>query len=435
MKSVRIGLLGYGTIGQGVIKLLQKNARLIEDRLGARLELAGVADPDLTRPRQVKVAKRLLTRDPFRLVRDPKIPLIVELVGDWPGVKELILAALRAKKSVVTANKALLAKHGAELFAEAEKQGVDIYYEASVAGGVPIIRVLREGLIANRIQAVYGIVNGTCNYLLTEMSQGRGDFQTILQQAQAKGYAEANPASDVEGHDASHKLALLIRLGFGVPIRLSQIYREGITALAPADFEAAAEFGFAIKLLAIAKLKDGRVEARVHPTLIPAGSLLADVAGVFNAVYVVGDFVGPTLYYGRGAGMDPTASAVVSDLMELARNYLRGEPGRRLPSGSFQDSRPQKLRVMPQPEVLTQYYLRMQVRDKPGVLSKISGQLAKENISISAVVQRGPGGKTAPIVMLTHTASEAAMEKALQRLNRLPVVQKPIQRIRIETAL
>jgi len=435
MKTVSVGLLGWGTIGQGVIKLLRKNQKLIEDRLGARLALAGVADPDLSRPRRVKVARRLLTPDPYRLIRDPKVPLIVELIGDWPGVKEMILAALRAGKSVVTANKALLAKHGVELFAEAQKRGVDIYYEASVAGGVPIIRTLREGLIANKIQAVYGIVNGTCNYILTEMSQHRGDFQTILQSAQANGYAEANPAADVEGHDASHKLAILIRLGFGVPIRLNQIYREGITALAPADFEAASEFGFAIKLLAIAKLKDGQVEARVHPTLIPARSLLAGVGGVFNAVYVVGDFVGPTLYYGRGAGMDPTASAVVSDLIELARNYLRGQPGRRLPSGSFQDDRPQKQRVMPQREVVSQYYLRMQVRDQPGVLSAISGQLARERISISAVVQRGPGGKTAPIVMLTHAAPEAAMEKALTRLNRLAVVHKPIQRIRIETSL
>lgn len=435
MKSVAVGVLGYGTIGQGVIKLLQKNARLIADRLGGRLVLAGVADPDLRRPRQVKVDPRLLTTDPYRLIRDPKIPLIVELIGDWPGVKELILAALRAGKSVVTANKALLAKHGDELFAAAARQGVDIYYEASVAGGVPIIRILREGLIANRIQAVYGIVNGTCNYLLTEMSRGAGEFRTILKQAQANGYAEANPAADVEGHDASHKLALLIRLGFGLPIRLDQIYREGITGLAPADFEAAAEFGFAIKLLAIAKLKAGQVEARVHPTLIPRGSLLADVGGVFNAVYVVGDFTGPTLYYGRGAGMDPTASAVVSDLMELARRHLRGESGRRLPSGSFQDSRPQKLKVMPRTKVLTQYYLRMEVADKPGVLSKISGQLAQERISISAVVQRGPGGKTAPIVMLTHSAPEAAMERALKRLNRLEVVRRPIQRIRIETGL
>jgi homoserine dehydrogenase len=435
MKKIPVGLLGYGTIGQGVIKLLSQHARLIEDRLGARLTLAGVADPDLKRPRKVKVAKRLLTSDPYRLIRDPKIPLIVELIGDWPGVKEMILAAIRAGKSVVTANKALLAKHGSELFAEAKKHRVDIYYEASVAGGVPIIRTLREGLIANQIQAVYGIVNGTCNYILTEMSRRQGDFQTILKEAQAAGYAEANPAADVEGYDASHKLALLIRLGFGVPIQLSQIFREGITALAPADFEAAAEFGFAIKLLAIAKLDHGRVEARVHPTLIPAGSLLAGVGGVFNAVYVVGDFVGPTLYYGRGAGMDPTASAVVSDLMELARNYLDGRPGRRLPSGSFQDSRPQPLRVMPAREVVSQYYLRLQVKDRPGVLSAISGVLAKERISISAVAQRGPGGKTAPIVMLTHSAPEAAMVRALSRLNRLAVVQKPIQRIRIETSL
>lgn len=436
MASVKIGIIGYGTIAQGVIRLLRENAEEIEARLGGAIEIAGVSDVDLTRPRKVKVKKSLLTNDPRRLISDPEIPIIVELAGDWPGVKELILGALRAGKSVVTANKAILAKHGEEIMRTAAHNEQDVYYEASVCGTIPIIRVLREGLAANRIEAIYGIVNGTCNYILTEMSAGRGDYHQALTAAQAKGYAEAKPEADVEGYDAAHKLALLVRLGFGVPIKLNQIHREGISKITAADITAAHELGYAVKLLAIAKRTGGGLEARVHPTLIPKSATLASVAGAFNAVYVVGNMSGPTLYYGKGAGMDPTAAAVVADLMELGRRVLRDDLPRRLPAGAFQDGYLPSFRALKMPEIESEYYLRMDVADRPGVLSKVSGVIGENGISIRSVIQRyREKGQVASIVIMTHKAREAQMQSALQAFKKLPVVKGAGHMIRIEANL
>ncbi|HUT52746.1 MAG TPA: homoserine dehydrogenase [bacterium] len=436
MKTVKIGLIGYGLIGQGVIRLLKENGGEIAARLGARLELAGVADVDISRPRKVKVKKQILTNDPSRLINDPDIPIIIELAGDWPGVKDQIIAALRAGKSVVTANKALLAKHGDEIWKTAAETGQDIYYEASVCGTIPIIRVLREGLAANKIQAIYGIVNGTCNYILTGMTRGLGDYREILAQAQAKGYAEARPEADVEGYDAAHKLAILVRLGFGIPIKLSQIHREGITKIESADIMAADHLGFAIKLLAIAKVSNGGLEARVHPTLVPKDSTLAAVAGPYNAVYVLGNMAGPTIYYGQGAGQEPTAAAVVGDVMELARRVISGAPPRRLHSGAFQDDYAPTLKPLPMPELETEYYLRMHVADRPGVLSRVAGVLGENKISIKSVIQRNrERGPVASIVIMTHKAREEMMQKAQAQFKKLREVKGQGHMIRVETNL
>jgi len=312
----------------------------------------------------------------------------------------------------------------------------DVYYEASVCGAIPIIRVLREGLAANRIESVSGIVNGTCNYILTEMSAGRGDYPEILAAAQQKGYAEAKPEADVEGYDAAHKLAILIALGFGIPVKLNQIHREGITRVTAADIMAASHLGYTIKLLAIAKRTAGGLEARVHPTLIPNGSTLASVGGAFNAVSVLGNMSGPTLYYGRGAGQDPTAAAVVSDVMELARRIRRGDPPRRLPSGAFQDGYVSALKIVNIEEIETEYYLNMHVADRPGVLSRVAGVLGKNRISIRSVIQKNrERGREAAIVIVTHRAREEDMQKALLAFKHLPVVKGPVHMIRIEDAL
>lgn len=433
METIKVGLIGYGTIGQGVIKLLRENEADITARLGARLELAGVADVDISRPRKVKVKKEILTTDPYRLINDPEVPIIIELVGDWPNVKKQVIDSLKAGKSVVTANKALLAKHGDEIMRAAEDAGQDIYYEASVGGTIPIIRVLREGLAANRIEAIYGIVNGTCNYILTEMSAGRGDYPEILAAAQAKGYAEAKPEADVEGYDASHKLAILINLGFGVPIKLNKIHREGITRITAADIAAAQQMGYTIKLLAIAKRTGAGLEARVHPTLIPNSSTLASVSGAFNAVYVVGNMSGPTLYYGRGAGQDPTAAAVVGDVMELARRILRGDSPRRLPGGAFGEGHRSNLRIADIKKIETEYYLNMNVADRPGVLAQVASALGKNQISIRSVIQKDRDrGPEAGIVIVTHRAREENMQKALAAFKSLPAVKGPVRMIRIE---
>ncbi|MFO8058415.1 MAG: homoserine dehydrogenase [bacterium] len=436
MSSVKVGLIGYGTIGQGVIRLLKENRKDIRARLGGEIELYGVADADIKSERAVKVNKELLTKDPYKLINDPEIEVIVELAGDWPGVKKLILDSLRAGKSVVTANKALLAKNGNEIFRTAKKHGRDVYYEASVCGTIPIIRVLREGLSANRLQSIYGIVNGTCNYILTEMTAGRGDYADILAHAQSAGYAEARPESDVEGYDAAHKLALLIRLGFGVPVKLGDIYREGISRISSADIMAAHHLGFVVKLLAIAKRTDSGLEARVHPTLVPENTPLASVHGVYNAVYVEGNFSGATLYYGQGAGQEPTAAAVVGDVIELSRGILKGHEARRLPSGSFQDDFRPSFTILPFKEIESEYYLRLQARDRPGVLSRIAGIIGSNDISIRSVIQRNrERGPEAAVIIMTHLAKESRMQKALAELGKLREVKGPIRLIRIEPGL
>jgi len=436
MRTIKLGLIGYGTVGQGVIKLLRDNRGQIAARLGARLSLAGVADVDIKTPRRVKVRKSLLTTDPYKLIEDPDIPIIIELVGDWAGVKPMVLDALRSGKSVVTANKALLAKHGDQVIRTAVRYNQDVYYEASVCGTIPIIRVLREGLAADRIEAVHGIVNGTCNYILTGMSLGRGGYAEILARAQELGYAEARPEADVEGYDAAHKLAILIRAAFGVPVKLNRIHREGITGVTAEDIKAASYFGYAVKLLAIAKRSGSEIEARVHPTLVPADHPLATVSGPMNAVYVKGAMSGPTLYAGAGAGQDPTASAVVADVMELARRVVRGDPPRRLPFGSFQDDYRPGLEISRMDDLVTRYYIRMDIADQPGVLSKVSGVLGKHDISIRSVNQRNrERGPVATIVIMTHEANEKDMRKALAAIKRLHVAKGPLHMMRIEAGL
>ncbi len=436
MKPVKVGLVGYGTIGQGVIRLLKENRKDIRARLGGDIELCGVADQDISSPRKVKVKKELLSKDPYKLINDPEPDVIVELAGDWPGVKKIILDSLRAGKSVVTANKALLAKNGNEIFKTAQKHGRDVYYEASVCGTIPIIRVLREGLAANRLESIYGIVNGTCNYILTEMTQGRGDYRDILKKAQDMGYAEARPEADVDGYDAAHKLALLVRLGFGVPVKLGQIHREGISGISSADIMAAHHLGFVIKLLAVAKRTDSGLEARVHPTLVPENTPLASVHGVYNAVYVEGNFSGATLYYGQGAGQEPTAAAVVGDVIELSRSIMQGQESRRLPSGAFQDDYLPSLKTMPMKEIYSEYYIRLQAIDRPGVLSRISGILGNNDISIRSVIQKNrERGPEAAVVIMTHLAKEEKIQNAMREVKRLKVVKGNIRLIRIEPGL
>jgi homoserine dehydrogenase len=436
MKMVKIGLIGFGTVGQGVVRLLRENREEIEARIGARLVLAGVVDKDWKRPRQVKLEPRLKLADSQELIQDPEVRIIIELVGDHPGVKQLLLDALKAGKWVVTANKAVLAKHGDEIFRTAKKANAEIYFGASVAGGIPILRVLREGLCANRISAIYGIVNGTCNYILTRMEEAGLEYAQALKEAQARGYAEADPAADVEGMDAAHKLSILLRLGFGMSVPLEKIFRKGISRLSRLDLQAAGELGYRVKLLAIARVADGKIEARVHPTLIPRNSMLANVRGVNNAVYVLGNFVGPTLYYGRGAGMEATASAVMSDVMELARNLVQGRAAGRLCPEGYAKRNPRQLKLQPMASLVSPYYLRVWVKDQPGVLAKISGILAHEKISISSVIQHEVHeGKAVPLVIITHQALEKSIQKAVSGINRLNIVLNPVQLLRIATEL
>ena len=436
MKEVKIGLIGFGTVGQGVVKVLRENKKEIEARIGARLVLAGVADKDWRRKRRVSLEKKLRLSDGYLLIEDPGVKIIIELVGDFPGVKQMLVDALRAGKYVVTANKALLSRHGDEVFAAAKESNSEIYFEASVAGGIPILRVLREGLAANKIKAIYGIVNGTCNYILTRMDESGLEYGQALKEAQEKGYAEANPAADVEGVDAAHKLSILLRLGFGVGIPFEKIFRKGISRLSHLDLQAAKELGYRVKLLAIARVTDGRIEARVHPTLIPQDSLLASVRGVNNAVYVNGNFAGPTLYYGRGAGMDATASAVMSDVMELARNIAQGRPPGRLRPEGYVALNPHGLKLQPMENLVSPYYLRVWVKDQPGVLAQIAGILARCRISINSVIQHEAHDQDAvPLVIITHKAIEKNIQKAVRDINRLKIVLNPVQLLRIETEL
>ncbi len=436
MKEVKVGLIGFGTVGQGVVKLLRENREDLSARIGGKISLAGVADTDWKRPRKVSLEKKLRLKNAEQLIRDPQVKIIIELAGNFPGVKEMIIDALKAGKWVVTANKALLAKFGDEIFSAAKKHNSEIYFGASVAGGIPILRVLREGLCANRVQSIYGIVNGTCNYILTRMQEAGLDYSSALREAQEKGYAESNPDADVEGIDASHKLAILIRLGFGLNLPLEKIFRRGISRLSHLDLQAASELGYRIKLLAIARESNGLLEARVHPTLVPEESLLASVRGVYNAVYVQGNFVGPTLFYGQGAGMDPTASAVMSDVMELARNLIQGRPAGRIKPEGYETLNPHRLKLRPMDDLIGPYYLRAWVKDQPGVLAKIAGILGKHMISINSVIQREVrDGKSVPIIIITHQALEKNIQKAVREINNLKVVLNPLQLIRIATEL
>jgi homoserine dehydrogenase len=438
--GVGVGLIGFGTIGTGVVKVLQRNARVIEQRLGFPLRLVRVADLDTQRNRGVDLRGVRFDADSEALVADPEVHIVVELIGGYDVARRLILRSIESGKHVVTANKALLALHGAEIFGAARRRGVDVAFEASVGGGIPILRSLREGLAANRIEALYGILNGTTNYVLTEMEHTGEAFEVVLKRAQELGYAEADPSFDVDGVDAAHKLTLLASMAFGVDLTFKQVPTEGIRGLSPLDFQAAGELGYRIKLLGIAKFHDGegeeRLEARVHPTLISQSSLLASVDGAMNAVAVTGDAVGPTLFYGAGAGEMPTASAVVGDLMEIAREISRGTAGRVSPL-SYPAEALQPRPLVPLGDLVGPCYLRFTALDRPGVLAHVAGVLAEHEIGIESVIQKGRGGRTeaVPVLMRTHPAREAAVRSALEHIDALPDVTQPTRLIRIEEDL
>jgi len=432
-RGLRLGLVGLGTIGTGVVRLLQSQGPAIAQRLGTPLELVRIADVDLERDRAVALDAYALTRDWREVVADPDIDLVIELIGGTGVARDVVLAALAARKDVVTANKALLSVHGPELFASAAENGVDIAFEASVAGTIPVLRALREGLCADRIEAVHGIVNGTCNFILSEMDAGGDPYAACLKRAQELGYAEADPTLDVSGSDSAQKLAILLGLALGVHLDPADLPTEGIERVSPIDMEFARQFGLRIKLLAMAKEHEGAVEARVGPTMIPASSVLAGVAGAMNAVEVRGRHSGPTLYYGAGAGALPTASAVLGDVMELGRNRRLGISGRVPPLGT---PSLRETRLRSPEEIEAEYYLRFAVLDKPGVLASITGVLGNLGISIASVVQpERHASEAVPVVIMTHRAREASVQRARARIETLGEVRERAQLIRIEREL
>jgi homoserine dehydrogenase len=441
-EAVGIGLMGLGTIGTGVVKVLQRNAPVIEQRLGFPLELVRIADLDTRRDRGLDLTGIHFDADSDGLVDDPRVEIAIELIGGTDAARRLMLRAIEAGKHVVTANKALLALHGKDIFDAAARRHVDIAFEASVGGGIPILRSLREGLAANRIRSLHGIMNGTTNYVLTEMEQTGESFEVVLKRAQDLGYAEADPSVDVDGIDAAHKLTLLATMAFGAELTFKEVPTEGIRGLAPVDFDAAQEFGLRIKLLAIAKAHpvgddpEGRIEVRVHPTLIPQSSLLASVDGAMNAVAVTGDAVGPTLFYGAGAGQMPTASAIVADLIEIAREIRRGRAGRVAPL-SYMPGKIEPKPLVPLGDLVTRYYLRFTAVDRPGVLAHITAVLGEHEIGIESVIQKGRGGVTesVPVLVQTHSVREIAVRRALEIIDRLPDVTAPTCLIRIEKEL
>ncbi len=432
MDRIQIGLIGFGTVGRGMVKILEQNAQLLEARLGLSMVLKHIVDLDITSDRGVKVDRHILTTDVAKMIDDPEVAIVVELMGGLEPARTFILRAIERGKHIVTANKALLAVHGKEIFKAAEEAGVDIGFEGSVGGGIPIIRSLKEGLVANQIQVIFGILNGTSNFILSEMTEQGKPFQEVLKKAQALGLAEADPTLDIEGIDAAHKLSILLSLAHGTQLALDDIYREGISRIAPMDIEYARELGYRIKLLAIGKAEGGTIEARVHPTLLPEQHLLSKVDGPFNAIFVKGDAVGSTLFYGAGAGMMATGSAVVGDLVELCRN-IRGGARRRVPLLSYQREHLKTKPVKHIHDIDSTYYLRFSVVDRPGVLSRISGILGDLEISIASVIQKGRRAEEAvPIYMLTHKAREKNMQKALQVIDQLPITVQKTVLFRIE---
>jgi homoserine dehydrogenase len=430
MKEIGIGLLGFGTVGAGVVETLQRNGDLLAGRLGVKLVLRRIADVDLDRDRGVTVDRSLLTRDAKAVIDDPAVDIVIELIGGTTIAKEFVLRALRLGKPVVTANKALLAEYGEEIFALAAANKTGVWFEASVAGGVPIIRALREGLVANRIDRICGILNGTCNFILTKMEREQVTFEHALKEAQAAGYAEADPGLDIDGFDTAHKAAILASLAYGVHVPKDKIFVEGIRGLNRVDIEYARDFGYRVKLLAVIKAVGGEVEVRVHPTLVPHEHMLASVMGVFNAVVVDGDIVGQTIYYGRGAGRLPTASAVVSDLAEVARTLADG--GRMSRCSPVRPANPPALR--PMGEVECRYYLRLFMIDKPGILGVVATILGQYGISLASILQKEPErvGRHVVVVFLTHRAVEKNLVTALRLLEEKQLLgAKPVS-LRIE---
>ena len=432
MREIGVGLLGLGNVGAGVVKVLEENAAAIEARLGARVAVRAVAVRDQVKRRLVDVDPALLTTDVHAVIDHPDVEIVCELIGGEERSRELVLRAIEQGKHVVTANKALLAVHGEEIFAAAEKHGVDLYYEAAVCGGIPIIRALREGLASDRIDAIYGIINGTSNYVLTTMLEEGRSFDDVLADAQAAGYAEADPTLDVGGGDAAHKLAILAMLCFGTSVPFQDLYLEGIDQLSPSDFEYADRFGYVIKPLAIARHHKGSIEARVHPTMIPKSWLLSAVSGAKNAVFVWSYALGGSMYYGAGAGMMPTAMSAASDLIEVARNIQAKATGA-LPIRSYQQM--QHLPLRPIEDIRTSYYMRFGVLDRPGVLAQLTSILGAHGVSIAQVVQESPRAPDKPVrvVVLTHEAREGDVRAALREIDELEAVAEPTGVIRVES--
>jgi homoserine dehydrogenase len=419
MQGLTLGILGLGTVGSGVVKILRQNREVLERRVGIPLSIARIAVRDLKAKRATEVEAELLTTDPWAVVRDPRIDIIVELMGGIEPAKSLILEAAAQGKQVVTANKALLAEAWDEVFAAVTHHGVDLGFEASVGGGIPIIRAIREGFVGNRIESIYGIVNGTSNYILTRMTDAGEEFHAVLGEAMAQGYAEPDPTLDIEGIDSAHKITVLATLAFGCRVPFAQVFVEGISSITPMDISYARELGYKVKSLAIAKHQDGEIEVRVHPTLIPEGNLLYGVDGVYNAITVIGDMVGANTFIGRGAGIGPSGSAVVGDIIDIARNLATGGRGR-VPPAAYRPGHHVELRMKAMDEVLSEYYLRFSVLDQPGVLSNISGVLGRHNISIASVIQKGRRvGETVPLVMMTHHACERDMQAALREIDQI----------------
>ncbi|MBX3663691.1 MAG: homoserine dehydrogenase [Burkholderiales bacterium] len=433
MKPINVGLLGIGTVGGGTFRVLQRNSEEISRRAGCEIRMTMIADRDVARAKSVAGDAARVTGDALDVLNNPDIDIVVELIGGYGAARDLVLKAIAAGKHVVTANKALLALHGNEIFAAARAKGVTVCFEAAVGGGIPIIKSLREGLTANRIEWIAGIINGTSNFILSEMRDKGAAFADVLKEAQRMGYAEADPTFDIEGVDAAHKLSIMAAIGFGIPVQFGKAHVEGISRLAQQDIRYAEELGYRIKLLGIAKRKPAGFELRVHPTLIPARQLLANVEGVMNAILVKGDAVGQTMYYGAGAGAEPTASAVVADLVDVAR-MLTADPEHRVPHLAFQPDRLSDAPILPMGEVETSNYLRLRVEDKAGVLADITRILANEGISIEALVQKEPsaGEKQVDIILLTHLAQEKKVDAAIARIEALPVVFGKITRIRME---
>lgn len=434
MNVINIGLIGFGTVGSGVVKIVQQNADLLEARVGIPLRIKRIADLDILTNRGVVLDDILMTTNAREILEDPDISIVAELIGGHEPARSFILEAIKRGKQVVTANKALLAERGQEIFKAAHEAGADIAFEAAVAGGIPILRSLREGLVANRFEKVMAILNGTCNFILTAMNERPGvSFHEVLGQAQELGYAEADPTLDVEGIDAAHKLVIVLRMTHGIRVSMDDVYVEGISGIDPFDFQMAKEFSYKIKLLAIIHLHGNTVEARLHPTMIPETHPLAQVDGVFNGIYLKGDMVGEQLFYGRGAGKEPTASAVMGDIVEIARNLCRcGSPGRVPPLGYPEDWTASST-VMNMADIVTNYYLRIQAKDMPGVLSKISGIMSEHSISIHSVIQKGRDrSRTVPVVFLTHRAREADIRTALKKIGDLNMVEGVPTILRIE---
>ncbi len=434
MKPVKIGLLGLGTVGGGTATVLQRNADEISRRAGRGIIVDFAATLEIERAEELGLKGLRLTQDAFDVVNDPEIDIVVELIGGYSPAKELVLQAIENGKHVVTANKALIALHGNEIFAKAQEKGVMVAFEAAVAGGIPIIKALREGLSANKINWIAGIINGTGNFILTEMREKGRAFDDVLAEAQALGYAEKDPTFDVEGIDAAHKLSILSSLAFGIPLQFEKTYTEGISTITPEDVEYADELGYTIKHLGIARRTEQGIEQRVHPTLIPKTRLIANVNGVMNAVLIMGDAVGPTLYYGAGAGDEPTASAVVADIIDIAR-VMTSDPNNRVPHLAFQPDQLADIPILPLEAIQTAYYLRVCVLDEPGVLAEITTILGKSNISVEAFIQKQPkaGETKVDIILLTQRVNEGDMNKALAQIEALTVTCSHVVKIRVET--